>query len=156
MLICFGSTPSLASFSRNAGSLSASCVTSCSLSTMLRGVLAGADSPFQKRKTAFGYPASAIDGTSGRSDIVAPLRARPAALGVSVGEEQSHYCDTEQNKTDRAHAGLPVHLIPDASSWRMPPSQPHVSARSRGSVCGLRDTTAASTSTACPRAMLRP
>src|SRR5215471_619321 len=33
-----------------------------------------------------------------------PLRARPA-LGVSVGEQQSHYCDTEQNKTDRAHDG---------------------------------------------------
>jgi hypothetical protein len=30
------------------------------------------------------------------------LRARPA-LGVSVGEQQSHYCDTEQNKTDHAH-----------------------------------------------------
>src|SRR5215468_404896 len=40
---------------------------------------------------------------------LAPLRARPAALGVSVGEQQSHYCDTEQNKTDRAHAVLPVH-----------------------------------------------
>jgi hypothetical protein len=39
------------------------------------------------------------------------LRARPAALGVSVGEQQSHYCATEQNKTDRAHAVLPVHLI---------------------------------------------
>src|SRR5437588_1473273 len=33
---------------------------------------------------------------------LAPLRARPAVLGVSVGEQQSHYCDTE-NKTDRAH-----------------------------------------------------
>jgi hypothetical protein len=31
------------------------------------------------------------------------------ALGISVGEQQSHYCDTEQNKTDRAHAVLPVH-----------------------------------------------
>src|SRR3989440_7419936 len=41
---------------------------------------------------------------------LAPLRARPA-LGVSVGEQQSHYCDTEQNKTDRAHAVLPVHLF---------------------------------------------
>src|SRR6516165_7274542 len=38
---------------------------------------------------------------------LAPLRARPA-LGVSVGEQQSHHCDTEQNKTDRAHAVLPV------------------------------------------------
>src|SRR5262249_32719485 len=28
--------------------------------------------------------------------------ARPA-LGVSVGEQQSHYCDTEQNKTNRPH-----------------------------------------------------
>jgi hypothetical protein len=36
----------------------------------------------------------------------APLRARPA-LGVSVGEQQSHYCDTEQNKTDRAHGSSP-------------------------------------------------
>jgi hypothetical protein len=34
------------------------------------------------------------------------LRARPA-LGVSVGEQQSHYCDTEQNKTDRAHGSSP-------------------------------------------------
>ena len=42
---------------------------------------------------------------------LAPLRARPAALGVSVSEQQSHYCDTEQNKTDRAHAVLPVHLF---------------------------------------------
>src|SRR5262249_54721016 len=41
---------------------------------------------------------------------LAPLRARPA-LGVSVGEQQSHYCDTEQNKTDRAHAVLPIHLF---------------------------------------------
>src|SRR5437588_12601916 len=32
---------------------------------------------------------------------LAPLRARPA-LGVSVGEQQSHYCDTDQNETDRA------------------------------------------------------
>ena len=38
---------------------------------------------------------------------LAPLRARPAALGVSVGEQQSHYCDTEQNKTDRAHVCSP-------------------------------------------------
>jgi hypothetical protein len=34
------------------------------------------------------------------------LRARPA-LGVSVGEQQSHYCNTEQNKTDRAHGSSP-------------------------------------------------
>src|SRR5262249_55758665 len=54
---------------------------------------------------------------------LARLRARPA-LSVSVGEQQSHYCDTEQNKTDRAHAVLPVHVIPAASSWRTPPSQP--------------------------------
>src|ERR1700730_8078240 len=40
---------------------------------------------------------------------LAPLRARPA-LGVSLGKQQSHYCDTEQNKTDRAHGFfLPVH-----------------------------------------------
>jgi hypothetical protein len=37
---------------------------------------------------------------------LAPLRARPA-LGVSVAEQQSHYCDTEQNKTDRAHDPSP-------------------------------------------------
>jgi hypothetical protein len=35
-----------------------------------------------------------------------PLRARPA-LGVSVAKQQSHYCDTEQNKTDRAHGSSP-------------------------------------------------
>jgi hypothetical protein len=34
------------------------------------------------------------------------LRARPA-LGVSVGEQQSHYYDAEQNKTDRAHGSSP-------------------------------------------------
>src|SRR5262249_1352395 len=57
---------------------------------------------------------------------LAPLRARPT-LGVSVGEQQSHYCDTEQNKTDRAHAVLPVHLIPSANSLRMPASRPRAS-----------------------------
>jgi hypothetical protein len=30
-----------------------------------------------------------------------------SALGVSVGEQQNHYCDTEQNKTDRAHGSSP-------------------------------------------------
>src|SRR5262249_48388848 len=40
---------------------------------------------------------------------LAPLHARPAALGVSVGGPQSHYSDTEQNKTYRAHAVLPAH-----------------------------------------------
>src|SRR5262249_22494634 len=37
---------------------------------------------------------------------LAPLHAGPA-LGVSVGKQQSHYCDTEQNKTDRAHGSSP-------------------------------------------------
>jgi len=37
---------------------------------------------------------------------LARLRARPA-LGVSVGVQQSHYCDTEQNKTDRARGSSP-------------------------------------------------
>src|SRR5262249_23045841 len=37
---------------------------------------------------------------------LAPLHARPA-LGVSVGEQQSRYCDAEQNKTDRAHGSSP-------------------------------------------------
>src|SRR5262245_52955648 len=37
---------------------------------------------------------------------LAPLHARPA-FGVSVGEQQSHYSNTEQNKTDRAHDGRP-------------------------------------------------
>src|SRR4029077_6010058 len=37
---------------------------------------------------------------------LAPLRARPAP-GVSVGKQQSHYCDTEQNKTDRTHGSSP-------------------------------------------------
>src|SRR5262245_42516199 len=46
-------------------------------------------------------PASAGGGR------LAPLRARPA-LGVSVGEQQSHYCDDKRNKTDRAHVGLRV------------------------------------------------
>src|SRR5947199_8229690 len=64
--------------------------------------------------------------TSAGPRRLAPLRARPA-LGVSVGEQQSHYCDTEQNNTDRAHAVLPVHLIPSANSLRMPPSRPRAS-----------------------------
>src|SRR5262249_17912290 len=38
---------------------------------------------------------------------LAPWRARPA-LGVSVGEQQSHHCDGKPNKTDRANAGLRV------------------------------------------------
>src|SRR5262245_59926937 len=42
---------------------------------------------------------------------LARLRARPA-LGVSVGEQQSHYCDTEQNKTDRAHGSSPSPSFP--------------------------------------------
>src|SRR6201987_196092 len=88
---------------------------------------------------------------------LAPLRARPAALGVSVGEQQSHYCDTEQNKTDRAHAVLPVHLIPAASSWRTPPSRPRASPRSRASACGLRGARRrASTSTPAPSALPQP
>src|SRR5262249_47223769 len=44
---------------------------------------------------------------------LAPLRARPA-LGVSVGEHQSHYCDTEQNKTDRPHDCPPWSFSTDA------------------------------------------
>src|SRR5258708_5242004 len=88
---------------------------------------------------------------------LAPLRARPA-LGVSVGEQQSHYCDTEQNKTDRAHAVLPVHLIPAASSLRTRPSQPRASRHSRASACGPRDARRqASTSTAgLPARQLSP
>jgi hypothetical protein len=59
------------------------------------------------------------------------LRARPA-LGVSVGEQQSHYCDTEQNKTDRAHGSSPspsfraANAKGDAAS---PPSKPMNSRR---------------------------
>src|SRR5262249_15167606 len=87
---------------------------------------------------------------------LAPLRARPA-LGVSVGEQQSHYCDTEQNKTDRAHAVLPVHLIPAASSWQMRPSPPRASPHSRGLAYGLHDgQRPASTSTTCPAALPPP
>src|SRR5262249_13237544 len=37
---------------------------------------------------------------------LAPLRTRPA-LGVSVAEQQRHYCDAEQSKTDRAHGASP-------------------------------------------------
>src|SRR5262245_15676438 len=51
---------------------------------------------------------------SGGSRRLAPLRARPA-LGVSVGEQQSHYCDTEQNKTDRAHGSSPSRMLCDRS-----------------------------------------
>jgi hypothetical protein len=68
-----------------------------------------------------------------------PLRARPAPLGVSVGEQQSHDCDTEQNKTDRAHAVLLVHLFLAASSLRARPSQPRASRHSRASACDPHD-----------------
>src|ERR1700748_2419737 len=96
MLICFGSTPSLASFSRSTGSFSASCVTSCSLSRMLRGVLAGADSPFQKRKTALGYPASAIRPCYALGTSITPtllIDGRNRAIGAvelaSLGDQQA-------------------------------------------------------------------
>src|SRR5262249_44222751 len=57
---------------------------------------------------------------------LAPLRARPA-LGVSVGEQQSHYCDTEQNKTDRAHGSSPspcFHAANAKDEAASPPSKP--------------------------------
>src|SRR6266404_5390375 len=57
---------------------------------------------------------------------LAPLRARPA-LGVSVGEQQSHYCDTEQNKTDRAHGSSPSLSFRAANAKgeaASPPSKP--------------------------------
>jgi hypothetical protein len=60
------------------------------------------------------------------------LRARPAALGVSVGEQQSHYCDTEQNKTDRAHGSSPIPSFRAANAKgeaASPPSKPMNSRR---------------------------
>ena len=63
---------------------------------------------------------------------LAPLRARPAALGVSVGEQQSHYCDTEQNKTDRAHGSSPSPSLRAANAKgeaASPPSKPMNSCR---------------------------
>src|SRR5438046_9661916 len=62
---------------------------------------------------------------------LAPLRARPA-LGVSVGEQQSHYCDTEQNKTDRAHGSSPspsFHAASAKGGAASPPSKPMNSPR---------------------------
>jgi len=62
---------------------------------------------------------------------LAPLRARPA-LGVSVGEQQSHYCDTEQNKTDRAHGSSPSPSFRAANAKgeaATPPSKPMNSRR---------------------------
>jgi hypothetical protein len=59
------------------------------------------------------------------------LRARPA-LGVSVGEQQSHYCDTEQNKTDRAHGSSPSPSFRAANAKgeaASPPSKPMNSRR---------------------------
>src|SRR5262249_23743147 len=50
---------------------------------------------------------------------LAPLRARPA-LGVSVGEQQSHHCDTEQHKTDRAHGSSPSPSCRPANVTRRP------------------------------------
>src|SRR5262249_41352755 len=49
-----------------------------------------------------------------RVSRLARLRRRPT-LCVSVGEQQSHHCDTEKNMTDRAHAVLPVRLYRAAS-----------------------------------------
>ena len=78
---------------------------------------------------------------------LAPLSARPAALGVSVGEQQSHYCDTEQNKTDRAHSSSPSPSFRAANSKgegtrvctsASPPYRPgHVSATSSGKMSAL-------------------
>src|SRR5262249_34952958 len=62
---------------------------------------------------------------------LAPLRARPA-LGVSVGEQQSHYCDTEKNKTDRAHGSSPTPSFGAANAKgeaASPPSKPMNSRR---------------------------
>jgi hypothetical protein len=59
------------------------------------------------------------------------LRARPA-LGVSVGEQQSHYCDTEKNKTDRAHGSSPTPSFGAANAKgeaASPPSKPMNSRR---------------------------
>ena len=44
-------------------------------------------------------------------------RCEGAALGVSVGEQQSHYCATEQNKTDRAHGSSPSRMLCDCSRY---------------------------------------
>src|SRR5262249_56509165 len=57
---------------------------------------------------------------------LAPLRARPA-LGVGGGEQQSHYCDTEQNKTNRAHGSSPSPSFRAANAKgeaASPPSKP--------------------------------
>src|SRR6516164_4096726 len=51
---------------------------------------------------------------------LAPLRARPA-LGVSVDEQQSHHCDTEQNKTDRAHGSSPSPSFASAAAYGRSP-----------------------------------
>src|SRR5262249_21218074 len=62
---------------------------------------------------------------------LAPLRARPA-LGVSVREQQSHYCATEQNKTDRAHGSSPSPSFCAANEKgeaASPPSKPMNSRR---------------------------
>jgi hypothetical protein len=62
---------------------------------------------------------------------LAPLRARPA-LGVNVGEQQSHYCDTEQNKTDRAYGSSPSPSFRAANAKggaASPPSKPMNSRR---------------------------
>src|SRR5262249_9485845 len=54
--------------------------------------------------------ADAFTGVGRAPASAGPRCLAPSALGVSVGEQQSHYCDTEQNKTDRAHAGLTVRV----------------------------------------------
>src|SRR5262249_35055395 len=62
-----------------------------------------------RRKTAVvvdAFPGIGRAPASAGPCRLAPLPARPA-LGVSVGEQQSHYCNTEQDKTDRAHGSSP-------------------------------------------------
>src|SRR5437016_920146 len=75
---------------------------------------------------------------------LAPLRARPA-LGVSVGEQQSHYCDTEQNKTNRAHGSSPSlsfrRMLCDCSRYLAIPMQ---LAATRGSISADRNDVAGS------------
>src|SRR5262249_39516976 len=61
---------------------------------------------------------------------LAPLRARPA-LGISVGEQQSHYCDTEQNKTDPPHGSSPSPSFPAANAKGEAATPPRKSMNSR-------------------------
>src|SRR6516164_1122120 len=92
MLICFGSTPSFANFSRNAGSLSASCVTS-------------------KLNRQRGDPSD--DRTLGRAGVV-----EPAKIGDVLGNDVLGPPDPRRAAGDLGSSAVPLVMRERCGSFR--------------------------------------